>query len=221
LCQCVKVGCSRDNAIECLREKSADLLTEKQWEVQTNSGSTFAFVPTIDNKFLNKNPTDLLKSGEFQKKDILLGMNSHEGSYFIIYAFPKRFDPLKDYSDDITFTEYRDMVKQLRLDSWMVDPSSDVVSYTIASSYLLLCGSKGNASDDDAVNYLISLDGMFGDVWFKCPVIHMAKTHVRTFFNALFVPVSLSIAVQYWTTVVVIEQPKGLTTCQQPTFPAF
>ena len=185
LCQCVKVGCSRDNAIECLREKSADLLTEKQWKVKTSSG-TPAFKPTIDHKFLNKNPTDLLKSGEFQKKNILLGANSHEGSYFIIYAFPERFDPLKDYNNDITFREYRDMVKQLKLHSWMAGPWSDIVSDTIAASYLLLCGSKGNTSDDDAVNYFMSLDGMLGDLRFKCPVVHMAKTHVRKFFRSSF-----------------------------------
>ena len=175
------MGCSRDNAIECMREKSADLLTAKQWQVQTNSGAA-AFKPTIDHRFLNKNPTDLLQSGEFQKKNILLGINSHEGSYFIIYAFPERFDPLKDYNNEITFDEYREMVKKLRLDAWMVGPSSDVVNDTIAASYLLLCGSKGNTSDDDAVNYLMSLDGILGDFRFKCPVVHMAKTHVRELF---------------------------------------
>ena len=173
---CVKVDCSRDNTIACLREKSAELLTAKQWEVQVDRGSRFR--PTIDHKFLNKSPTDLLKSGEFQRKNIMLGMNSHEGSYFIMYAFPKRFDPLKDFNNNVTFEEYREMVKKLGMYSWMADPSSDIVTDTIASVYSLSCGSEGNTGDDDAVRYFMSLNGMFGDVLFKCPVIHLAKAHV-------------------------------------------
>jgi len=38
----------------------------------------------------------------------------------------------------------------------------------------------------------MSLDGMLGDLRFKCPVVHMAKTHVREFFSKLF---SLSVYV--------------------------
>jgi len=32
----------------------------------------------------------------------------------------------------------------------------------------------------------MSLDGMLGDLRFKCPVVHMAKTHVRKFFRSSF-----------------------------------
>ena len=167
------MGCSRDNTVECLREKNADQLTEKQSEVPSVSG--FPFVPTVDPKFLNKRPLEVLESGEFQQKNILLGMNSHEGSFFIIYTFPDRFDPTKEYNDNITTEGYREMVKQLKL----VYSSSDVVADTIASIYSLPCGLEGNSGDESAISYLKSLDGMLGDVWFKCPVVQMAKAYAR------------------------------------------
>ena len=137
---------------------------------------SFFFVPTIDHKFLKKSPLELLKSGEFQrKKHILLGVNSHEGSFFVIYAFKKQFDPEKAYNDQITYDEYREMVSNLSL----AGPLSDVVADTIAAVYSLPCGSEGNTGDSDAGRYLMSLDGMLGDVWFKCPVVHMAKSYAR------------------------------------------
>jgi len=172
----VKVECSRDNTVECLREKEPSLLTSKQWEVASSGGSIFKFVPVIDQKFLKKNPLELLKSGEFQRKNILLGMNSHEGSYFIIYRFPERFHPSTDLNkSNITTEEYRDMVKQLGL----VESSADAVIDTIAYVYSLPCTSEGNTGDVDALTYFMALDGMFGDVWFKCPVVNMAKSYAR------------------------------------------
>jgi len=177
-----------------MREKAAALLTDTQ-----NVGDVaFSFVPTIDHKFLEKSPLELLKSGEFQRKNILLGMNSHEGSYFIIYQFAKFFDPrIEDYNSNITIEEYRQMVKDLKL----VDSSSDVVTDTIASIYSLPCGSDGNTGDDDELKYILSLDGMFGDVWFKCPVVHMAKAYATEVIRCF----SVSMAVQHFNTDVCVK----------------
>ena len=104
-------------------------------------------------------------------------MNSHEGSYFIIYKFPDRFNPTKNYNYNITIEEYRQMVKQLRVR--LVDSSSDLVADTIASIYSLPCGLEANSGDDAAISHLMSLDGMLGDVRFKCPVVQMAKAYAR------------------------------------------
>lgn len=180
------VGCSRDDTIECLREKEPELLIEKQWDVKQVTGIAFHFQPTIDNNFLTKSPLELLKSGEFQQqKNVLLGVNNHEGSYFVLYAFKEQFDPTKPYNENITDEEYRKMVSDLMLVELVSEQlklggsSSDVVTDTVADAYSLPCGSEGNTGDKDAARYLLSLDGMFGDVWFKCPVIHMAKAYAR------------------------------------------
>jgi len=185
LCLCVKMGCSRDNAIECLRDKEPDKLTDKQFAV---TGATFNFVPTIDYnmKFLQKSPLELLKSGEFQRKNILLGMNSHEGSYFVIYEVETKrdlSDRLKeDLNKNITREQYQEIVKKVSF----VDSSSDVVTDTIASIYSLPCGSEGNTGDDDAVTYFKALDGVFGDVWFKCPVVQTAKTYAKKVIRCVY-----------------------------------
>ena len=113
--ECIKVGCSRDDAIECMQKKTPDVLTEKQWEVKQVTSSAFFFVPTIDDQFLKKSPLDLLKSGEFQKKNILLGMNNHEGSYFVIYSFKEQFNPEAAYNANITNDEYRETVSYTHL----------------------------------------------------------------------------------------------------------
>ena len=79
------MGCPRNNAVECMRETPPELLTAMQWLVQQES--TFTFKPTIDDKFLTKNPAELLQyPGEFQRKDILQGVNSHEGSRFDFFC---------------------------------------------------------------------------------------------------------------------------------------
>jgi len=158
-----------------MRGKSAQLLSDKQWEVKEATVVSFYFVPTVDQKFLTKSPQELLKSGEFQRKNILLGMNSHEGAFFVIYSFVDLFSPIDSYTDDITSKSYREMAKKLML----VDSSSDAVTDTIASIYSLPCGSEGNTGDDDAIKYFKSLDGMLGDVWFKCPVVRMAKAYAK------------------------------------------
>ena len=152
-----------------MQEKPPGLLTAKQPLVLT--GLTFTFVPTVDHKFLMRTPAELLK-GDLQRKNILLGANSHEGSMFAILLFPDRFDPTKDYNANVTSEQYREMVKQLSL----VDTSSDVVIDTIASIYSLSCRSQG---DQDGVNYFMALAGLLGDVLFNCPVLNTATSYAR------------------------------------------
>jgi len=150
-----------------MREKLPELLTAMQWLVSQEAGTSFTFVPTVDHKFLTNSPLQLI-NGEFQRKDILLGANSHEGSMFVILTFPNRFDPTKDYNANVTSEEYREMVEQLKI----VNSSSDLVIDTIASIYLLPC-------DHNRVNYFMALDRMLGDVWFNCPILHMARPYDR------------------------------------------
>ena len=174
------MGCSGDDAIECMREKPPKLLTATQWLVQAGSSTSVPFPPTIDTKFLTSSPVELLLlRAEFQRKDILLGVNSHEGSTFIIEAFPDTFDPTKEFNENVTSEEYREMVKLL------LNTSSDFVIDTVASIY-----AKSN-TDDDGVNYFMALSGMLGDVGFKCPVVNTAKTYAtEVIFRRVYFPFS-------------------------------
>jgi len=166
-----------------MREKPPKLLTTMQWLVQRqDAGFTLSFVPTIDDKFLTKSPAKLLQyPGEFQRKDILLGVNSHEGSLFIAAGFPDHFDLTKDYNENVTSVDYREMVKLLLSTSSdvLLNTSSDVVADTIASIYSLPCGSQGNTGDDDGAKYFIALDGILGDIILKCPGLRTARLYAR------------------------------------------
>jgi len=148
-------------------------VTAKQWALKKVTG---VFKPTVDGNFLTKSPLESLRLGEYQKKNVLVGLNSHEGSYFILYAFPRRFDPTKPYNDNITSEEYREMISRLKILNLFADSPSDEVIDTVAAAYSLPCGSEGNTGDSDAISYLMSLEGMYGDVWFKCPVVRLAKS---------------------------------------------
>jgi len=158
-----------------MRGKSPGLLNEMQWLVLQGTGLTFTFVPTVDHKFLEESPAELLEGSGLQRKNILLGTNSHEGSSFVILIFPQHFGLTRDYNADITSEQYREMVEQLEL----VDSSSDVVIDTISSIYSLPCGSQGNTGDVDGLTYFMALEGMFGDVWFNCPGLNTANAYAR------------------------------------------
>ena len=45
----------------------------------------FPFVPIVDGTLLPANPATILAAGNFPRKEILLGANQEEGSYFLIY----------------------------------------------------------------------------------------------------------------------------------------
>jgi len=157
-----------------MRKKDADVVTSKQFEVSDNS---YNFVPTIDQQFLKKSPKQLIDDGEFQRKNIMMGMTSHEGSYFIFYQFKQLFNASLERLDiNVPHDEYRKMVSELKM---VVESSSVVVLDTVASIYSLPCGLEGSTGDLDAKTYFKSLEGMFGDVWFKCPVIHKAKSYAK------------------------------------------
>jgi len=85
LCESIQLGCSRGDALECLRQKTPAEVTAKQWEVKPATSAAYFFVPTVDEKFLTKSPVELVKAGEFQRKNVLLGMNNNEGNLYTGY----------------------------------------------------------------------------------------------------------------------------------------
>ena len=76
--------------VECLRNKSAEELEAKQWEVSKNIGT---FSPVIDGKFLSDDPLVLLNSGKIKDANIMAGTTTDEGEYFLIYFYQDFFLP--------------------------------------------------------------------------------------------------------------------------------
>ncbi|XP_015440531.1 PREDICTED: acetylcholinesterase-like [Dufourea novaeangliae] len=88
------VGCphDRDNlqeAIDCLLVKDPIDLVKNEWG--TLGICEFPFVPVIDGAFLDETPQRSLVTSSFKKANIMMGSNTEEGFYFIIYYLTELF----------------------------------------------------------------------------------------------------------------------------------
>lgn len=134
-----KVGCPHDASkayemMECLRRIKAEVLVNtKCCELNILE---FPFVPVaVDGEFLIEDPKISLQRGDFKEVDILMGSNSEEAFYFLLYGLneilPKEENVTvsqKDYLNAVTkiFPKYNDSVQDI-MDKYNKD-SSDVIS---------------------------------------------------------------------------------------------
>ncbi|CAB0008422.1 unnamed protein product [Nesidiocoris tenuis] len=88
------VGCphSKDDiqaVIDCLRKANATDLVQNEWG--TLGICEFPFVPIVDGAFVDDLPQRNLANKNFKKTSIIMGSNSEEGYYFIIYYLTELF----------------------------------------------------------------------------------------------------------------------------------
>ena len=73
------------------------MMVNSEWDASGPEGPivtgilAMPFLPITDGKFLPENPLRLLQAGNLKKTEVLLGANSHEGSYFLIYFLTHLF----------------------------------------------------------------------------------------------------------------------------------
>ncbi|KAK7486471.1 hypothetical protein BaRGS_00022272 [Batillaria attramentaria] len=89
-----QLGCDKSASdaeiLQCLRNIPGKQFYENEFNV-VNGIVQFPFLPVIDGFFLTESPSQYLKSGRFKKAPLLLGSNSHEGSWFLVYEAPDYF----------------------------------------------------------------------------------------------------------------------------------
>jgi carboxylesterase type B len=191
------VGCPTKSrrhreVLDCMRQKDAALLTSEQWRIDIDGPAVgMAYGPTVDggggtgngSSFLSRPPVDLLRQGQFQRKNILLGVTSDEGSYFLFYLFPKQFHVSDaDGQGNMTAADYRKLVEQLdiRVGS-SSGAASDAQALTgavldaVAFEYATPC----SFGDQAKPSYFDALDDLLGDVQFKCPVVDFSLTYAQ------------------------------------------
>jgi len=97
--------------LRCLRSLDAATVTNLQWAVPVD-GPAFQqrFLPTVDDTFLSRPPRNVVDAGDFQRKSLLLGSNSDEGSSFLFMAFPNRFNPNLTTQPDITDDDFASII---------------------------------------------------------------------------------------------------------------
>ncbi|XP_029672946.1 acetylcholinesterase-like [Formica exsecta] len=151
------VGCphERDNlreVIDCLLTKDAEELVKNEWG--TLGICEFPFVPVIDGAFLDETPQRSLVTSSFKKANILMGSNTEEGFYFIIYYLTELFRI--DGTEDVKVT--RDQ---------FISAVSELNPYV-------------NQIGRHAIIYEYALDKLVGDYQFTCNVNEFAGRYADT-----------------------------------------
>nr|AHG95983.1 acetylcholinesterase [Octopus vulgaris] len=152
--------------IDCFLEADAHKLANAQFH-NLDSFLPYTLSPIVDGAFLTQKPIESLKN-EPQKKDVLLGYVTNEGTYFLIYDLPKYFSlkgtvPINKSTAGKLINK---VIAPLRANSVQLD----LISYLYGSHVY-------GSSETDKYRYI--LDQASGDVKFKCPVIEFAQEYSK------------------------------------------
>ena len=148
--------------IECLRNKSAQELEAKQWELENKNIGTFS--PVIDKSFLPDDPLVLLNSGKIKDANILAGTTTDEGEFFLVYFYQDYYLPERLWNPaPLNRSSFLDLVARIIESKDRL--KTDAVLYTYEKSRLV--SERGDYTDilDDLRKYLVR----------KCTCITVSK----------------------------------------------
>ncbi|CAG2107199.1 unnamed protein product [Medioppia subpectinata] len=160
------VGCphdpkNQDAVVECLR--GAD-----PWELVSNESGNFGvvefpFVPIIDGTFLDEPPDVSLANKDFKKTRLLLGSNTEEGTYFIIYYLTDLFKRVED-----VYLTREDLIKSVKeLNPYVNRMGQEAIIFEY-TDWL---------NPEDTIKNRDAVDKMVGDYHFTCHVNELASRY--------------------------------------------
>ena len=162
------VGCPHDpkniNAvIECLRKADPiDLVTH---EAGNFGVVEFPFTPVVDGSFLDEMPEISLATKNFKKTNILLGSNTDEGNFFIVYYLTDLFKKSED-----VYVNREDFVKAVKeLNPYVNKLGLEAIIF----EYTEWLNPDDNIKNRDAI------DKMVGDFHFTCHVNELASKYAK------------------------------------------
>ncbi|XP_011496587.1 PREDICTED: acetylcholinesterase-like [Ceratosolen solmsi marchali] len=165
------VNCPHDKSnlravIDCLLTKDPTDLVNSEWG--TLGICEFPFVPVIDGSFLDETPQRSMITESFKKANILMGSNTEEGFYFIIYYLTElfRIDGAEDVK--VPRDEFVRAVSELNP---YVNP---IGRYAIIYEY------TDWLKPDDPDTNRNALDKIVGDYHFTCNVNEFASRYAET-----------------------------------------
>ncbi|XP_008423569.1 acetylcholinesterase isoform X1 [Poecilia reticulata] len=130
----------------------------------------FPFVPHIDGDFLPSDIETLLNSSTLPKKELLIGLNKDEGTFFLFYGMPGF---TREGESFITRNNFMDGLP-------LVINSSEIVKEAIISHYTDFRDEFNMKTNRDEMARVV------GDVMFNCPVVNFATRYAergsKTFF---------------------------------------
>ncbi|CAL4109495.1 unnamed protein product, partial [Meganyctiphanes norvegica] len=162
------VNCPHDKndmpaVIKCLREQDGTDLVSNEPAMPI---CDFPFVPIVDGAFLDDLPTKSLAKGNFKKTNILMGSNTEEGNWFIVYYLPDLFPRQENVK--LNRIEFESSVREL------FPYFNDLVHQAIMFEYTDWMDPEDGESNRDAV------DKMVGDYQFTCNVNEFAYNYANT-----------------------------------------
>ncbi|XP_071876609.1 acetylcholinesterase [Bombus fervidus] len=165
------VGCphDRDNlqeVIDCLLIKDPIELVKNEWG--TLGICEFPFVPVIDGAFLDETPQRSLATSSFKKANIMMGSNTEEGFYFIIYYLTELFRI--DMAEDVKVSREQFVSAVTELNPYVNQFGRHAIIYEY-TDWL--------RPDDPHVNR-DALDKIVGDYQFTCNVNEFAGRYADT-----------------------------------------
>ncbi|KMQ90039.1 acetylcholinesterase-like isoform x1 protein [Lasius niger] len=165
------VGCphDRDNlreAIDCLQTKDAEELVKNEWG--TLGICEFPFVPVIDGAFLDETPQRSLATTSFKKANILMGSNTEEGFYFIIYYLTELFRI--DGTEDVKVTREQFVSAVSELNPYV----NQIGRHAIIYEYTNWLHPDDPDANRDAIDKIV------GDYQFTCNVNEFAGRYADT-----------------------------------------
>ncbi|XP_066152185.1 acetylcholinesterase-like [Euwallacea fornicatus] len=167
LAEAVKCPHDRSNlgaVVECLKKQDPMDLVNNEWG--TLGICEFPFVPIIDGAFLDESPTRAMANRNFKKTNILMGSNTEEGYYFIMYYLTELFR--KEENVYISRSEFLRAVTELNPYVGSAARQAIIFEYT---DWL---------NPDDPVANRNALDKMVGDYQFTCNVNEFAHRYAET-----------------------------------------
>ncbi|CAG0878892.1 unnamed protein product [Darwinula stevensoni] len=159
-----------EEMVECLKRKDPGDLVLNEWN-GVSGIVDFPFVPVVDGAIVDMSPLDAIRSRHFKKCNILIGSNEEEGSFWLLYYLPHKFQVqgLDRPPEHVQFnmSDYRQTLNDL------FRGYPEIVIEAIAHEYTNFVETR----DPDTI--LDNLEKVVGDLYFSCPVKDLADAYVQ------------------------------------------
>ncbi|XP_033096049.1 cholinesterase 2-like [Anneissia japonica] len=150
-----------DEMVQCMRARDAVDILDQMWITQ-GEFLNFAFVPVIDGEFITEAPQETINKKSFKSRDIIIGSNTNEANFFVIYEVPG-FS--LDTDSLLDKTQFRKAIE------YCFKPFNEFTHDAIQFQYTDWLEPDNQAKLRDGI------DQSAGDYWFVCPTFQLAKAY--------------------------------------------
>ncbi|XP_043974963.1 acetylcholinesterase-like [Gambusia affinis] len=162
------LGCPVDQPARleyCLLNADPEKMSRKQFEnLVPPSVLSLPFVPYIDGDVIPSDIETLLNSTTLPKKELLIGLNKDEGTYFLFYGMPGFTRQGESFITRKNFTDGLPLVMKTK---------NEIVKQTVISYYTDWQDEENKKTNRDEMGRMV------GDVLFSCPVIDFATRYAK------------------------------------------